>query len=192
MQRRYAAFCTHYGCKAVFCNASAGNEKGPALGQVGYIRRNALIPQDQGCADPEDVQQAIDRVCAARNARTLTGRERSIAEDFERERVHLLSLPQQDMEVGECRLVRVSSFSPVRFEGNEYSVPAGLEGRELTLRTLPGCGAAVSARQLRGRALPPHAQRPDRGRSGSSSAQTAGAATIHRRSRRGQSRGAGA
>ena len=42
------------------------------------------------------------------------------------------------MEVGECRLVRVSSFSRVRFEGNEYSVPAGLEGRELTLRTLPG------------------------------------------------------
>ena len=42
------------------------------------------------------------------------------------------------MEVGECRCLRVSGLPRVRFEGNEYSVPAGLEGRELTLRTLPG------------------------------------------------------
>ena len=42
------------------------------------------------------------------------------------------------MEVGECRCLRVSGFPRVRFEGHEHSVPAGLEGRELTLRTLPG------------------------------------------------------
>ena len=138
MQRRYAALCSHYGCEGVFCNARQGHEKGLVEGQVGYLRRHALTGREQGFASLEAVQQALDQACAERNARTLRGRERSIAEDFERERVRLLSLPQADMEVGECRCVRVSGFSRVRFEGNEYSVPAGLEGRELTLRTLPG------------------------------------------------------
>ena len=196
MQRRYAALCAHYGCQAVFCNARAGNEKGHALGQVGYIRRNALIPQDQGFADPEDVQQAIDRVCAERNARTLTGRERSIAEELARERRQLLPLPQQDMEVGECRLVRVSSFSRVRFEGNEYSVPAGLEGQELTLRTLPGvvrlclrgsCVAVHYRLTLRGRiadALAHHLLRLlERPRSIAYAAVVRAVVPVHERSR---------
>ncbi|WP_186725966.1 transposase [Rummeliibacillus sp. SL167] len=46
-QESFLALQTHYLFKAEFCNVRSGNEKGRVEGSVGYVRRNALVPEPE-------------------------------------------------------------------------------------------------------------------------------------------------
>lgn len=121
LNERYARLAAHYGFRAVSCNAHAGREKGLVEGLVGCIRRNFAAAQEREYATLEEAQAGLRQFLKRRAQSVLRGRERSIAADFERERPHLLALPEHEPEVTACRSVRVSAFSRVRFESNEYS-----------------------------------------------------------------------
>jgi transposase len=41
---RLIAFRSHWGFQTDFCNPARGNEKGGVEGEVGYFRRNHLVP----------------------------------------------------------------------------------------------------------------------------------------------------
>src|SRR5437868_12016566 len=41
---RLIAFRSHWGFQTEFCNPARGNEKGGVEGEVGYFRRNHLVP----------------------------------------------------------------------------------------------------------------------------------------------------
>src|SRR5690606_32576672 len=46
-QESFLALQAHYLFKAEFCNVRSGNEKGRVEGSVGYVRRNALVPEPE-------------------------------------------------------------------------------------------------------------------------------------------------
>lgn len=46
-QESFLALQAHYLFKAEFCNVRSGNEKGRIEGSVGYVRRNALVPEPE-------------------------------------------------------------------------------------------------------------------------------------------------
>ena len=52
---RLIAFRSHWGFQTEFCNPARGNEKGGVEGEVGYFRRNHLVPvpkvKDLGCVE---------------------------------------------------------------------------------------------------------------------------------------------
>ncbi len=84
---RLIAFRSHWGFQTEFCNPARGNEKGGVEGEVGYFRRNHLVPQrffmDQkiawasahigvtsvGCNDR--VRNLIGETCKLDNRRVL-------------------------------------------------------------------------------------------------------------------------
>ena len=58
---RIIAFRSHWGYQSEYCNPASGNEKGGVEGELGWFRRNLLVP----------VPEAID--LAALNQQVLAG-----------------------------------------------------------------------------------------------------------------------
>ena len=59
---RLIAFRSHWGFQTEFCNPARGNEKGGVEGEVGYFRRNHLVPVPQ-VKDLAELNQHLLRGC---------------------------------------------------------------------------------------------------------------------------------
>ncbi len=126
---RFIAFRSHWGFEAVFCNPARGNEKGWIEGEVGYFRRNHLVPVPQVASDEELNRLLLDGSRAEQGRRT--GRTISVGEAMAQERPHLLPLAAEGFPLAETSFVRVNGQGCVKVRGNWYSapLPAGSEAR---------------------------------------------------------------
>jgi len=113
---------SHYLFEHRFCNPDSGNEKGNVEGEVGFSRRNYLVPIPD-VADFDELNAELLRRCEERKKDRIRGRDRCIGERFEEERGHLLPLPSYPMEACARLSSRVSSLLLVRFDCNDYSAP---------------------------------------------------------------------
>lgn len=135
-QAGYAALAAHYGFEAVFCNPASGNEKGLVEGLVGYIRRNVCVPVPK-VKSLEELNRMLQEKCLNYLSHQIRGKEASVGEMLTREREKLYPLPGYPFDACKRAAGRVDRFCTVRFDTNNYSVPAAYCGREVSVKAGP-------------------------------------------------------
>lgn len=139
-QAGYAALSAHYGFETVFCNPAAGNEKGLVEGLVGYIRRNVCVPIPK-----METMDALNRMllekCESYLSHQIRGKPASVGEMLVQEQGELYPLPGYPFDPCKRTSGRVDRFCTVRFDTNNYSVPAAYCGKEVSDRKR--CGSIV-------------------------------------------------
>jgi hypothetical protein len=119
---RFVAFRSHWGFESSFCTPGEGHEKGGIEGEVGFFRRNHLVPVPS--ARNLDELNAMLRVgCRNDETRTIDGRQQTVGEALAIERDHLLPMPSEGFDLVEVSFARVDGLRRVRVRTNAYSVP---------------------------------------------------------------------
>jgi transposase len=119
---RLIAFRSHWGFQTEFCNPARGNEKGGVEGEVGYFRRNHLVPVPQ-VERLEELNQLLLDACQADEQRRIAGKPHTVGEAMQIEREHLLPLAAEGFELAETSFPRVDSKGCVKVRTNCYSTP---------------------------------------------------------------------
>src|SRR5215207_3114953 len=120
---RFVAFRSHWRFAAEFCTPSEGHEKGGVEGEVGYFRRNHLVPVP-AVADLDALNALLLAGCRADEARTLDGRSEAVGVAMAAERDHLLRPAAEGFELAEVTFPLVDKQGCVTVKTNAYSVPA--------------------------------------------------------------------
>jgi len=119
---RFIAFRSHWGFETEFCNPARGNEKGGVEGEVGYFRRNHLVPVPR-VESLEELNQLLLDGCRADEQRRIAGQAQTVGEAMRIEREHLLPLPAEGFELGETSFPVVDGKGCVKARTNCYSTP---------------------------------------------------------------------
>jgi transposase len=126
---RFVVMRSHYLFKAVFClpGEQGAHEKGGIEGEVGWFRRNRLVPVPEVSCWEE-----LEQLCLAGSAselrRRLDGRTRTVGEDWVEERTRLRGLPSEPLETRLRLSAEVDQKGRVSVLSNRYSVPVLLSG----------------------------------------------------------------
>ncbi len=129
---RWTAFRSHYGLEALYCQPGirGAHEKGGVEGQIGWFRRNHLVPVPE-VATLAELNSMIEQWDEADNAWRIRSRPRTIGEYFEVEQPLLAPLPEEPFETGRLFTLRVDRYSQISVRTNRYSVPVRLIGRSV-------------------------------------------------------------
>jgi hypothetical protein len=119
---RLIAFRSHWGFQTEFCNPARGNEKGGVEGEVGYFRRNHLVPIPQA-TNLEELNQQLRSYCQQDEQRRIAGKAMPVGEAMRIEREHLLPLATEGFELAEISFPTVDSKGCVKVHTNFYSAP---------------------------------------------------------------------
>jgi transposase len=132
---RWTAFRSHYGIDAFYCQPGlqGAHEKGGVEGQIGWFRRNHLVPVPEG-ESFEQLNTMVDEWDAADDARRIGTRPHTIGEHFAVEQPQLAPLPDEEFETGTWLTPRVDRFSQVTVRTNRYSVRVRLVGRQVRVQ----------------------------------------------------------
>lgn len=86
------------------------HEKGGVEGQIGWCRRNHLVPEIESF---EQLNALVDAWDAVDDARCIGTRKQTVGEHFEIEQPRLAPLPDEPLETGIWLTPRVDRFSRV-------------------------------------------------------------------------------
>lgn len=126
---RFVVLRSHYLFRAVFCRPGkqGAHEKGGIEGEVGWFRRNRLVPVPEVSGWAE-----LEQLCLAGSAseltRRLAGRTRTVGQDWAEERTRLRGLPAEPLETRLRLSAEVDQKGRVPVLSNRYSVPVLLSG----------------------------------------------------------------
>ncbi len=166
----------HYHFAPKPCAPYRGNEKGKVERAIRYLRHSFFAARRYSSLDDLNAQLAewIDRVAAAR-PRPQDPDRTSVRDAFAEERPRLLPLPEHPFACDVARAVRSGKTPYVRFDLNDYSIPAELVRKPLTLvasdltcacSTAPSKSPATRAATIAAaRSRSPRTSRPSRRRS---------------------------
>lgn len=128
---RWTAFRSHYGIEAFYCQPGiqGAHEKGGVEGQIGWFRRNHLVPIPEVDSLAE-LNGRVDAWDEADDARRIGSRARTVGEHFTTEQPLLAQLPNEPFETGRWFTPRVDRYAQVAVRMNKYSVPARMVGRQ--------------------------------------------------------------
>ncbi|MDX3845584.1 IS21 family transposase [Streptomyces europaeiscabiei] len=129
---RWTAFRSHYGIESMYCRPGleGAHEKGGVEGQIGWFRRNHLVPVPE-VASLAELNAMVERWDVEDDERRIRSRPRTIGEYFAVERPLLQPLPDEPFETGRLFSLRVDRYAQVSVRTNRYSVPVGLIGRSV-------------------------------------------------------------
>jgi len=133
MQARYAAMAAHYAFDCDFCNISAAHEKGLVEGLVGWARRNIFVPIPR-VETIDELNVEVHKRCLAYRKHKISGREQTVGEMALTAREAMVRLPPYSFDPGRIVTGMVNSFSTLRFECNNYSVPVQYAGKEVSVK----------------------------------------------------------
>jgi transposase len=120
---RIIAFRSHWGYRSEYCNPASGNEKGGVEGELGWFRRNWLVPVPEAI-DLDALNQHILDACLENRSRTIIGRGMTIGRAGEQEREHLSPLAEEGFPIHELLYpLLVDSKGRVKVKTNWYSTP---------------------------------------------------------------------
>ena len=122
LQESYEKFRAYYNFMPVFCNPGQGHEKGGVEGLVGYARRNYMVP----IPEADSLEELNEKLLAAAHSygdHRVAGREHTVRELYEKEKTHLLTLPEAFGNL-ETRTGKIDKYSTVLVDKNRYSVPS--------------------------------------------------------------------
>lgn len=132
---RLIAFRSHWGFQSEFCNPARGNEKGGVESEVGYFRRNHLVPVP--CVESlDELNQILLDGCGREERRWIAGKSHMVGEAMRIEREHLLALPAEGFELAETSFPVVDSKGCVKVRTNWYSTPLK-PGTQARVKLLP-------------------------------------------------------
>lgn len=126
-QESFRKFHSYYSFEPRFCNVASAHEKGGVEGNIGYVRRNYLVPIPR--ADSiDELNEQVTGDCLAYGCHRVQGREKTVNELFEEEKEHLLTLPDHPFSNIQTVESRVDHYSTVILDKNRYSVPTEYAG----------------------------------------------------------------
>lgn len=127
---------SHYLFESRFCTPGQGHEKGGVESDVGYSRRNFLVPLPN-VADFDELNRLLVAACAEDDLRIVERCDQSIAERWEAERPQLRPLPAHSFACCKSVEATLNGYGLVSFDTNRYSVPADKACKQLTVRAYP-------------------------------------------------------
>lgn len=116
----FKRFVEHYRIEPVFCNTSAGWEKGNVECKVGYERRNMFVPVPT-ILDFGQFNKKLFECCEKDMQREHYQKELLIAELFEADRHAMLPLNPIDYKVCRFHTAKSDKYGKIMFETNLYS-----------------------------------------------------------------------
>jgi transposase len=135
-QETFTRFRSHYLFESRFCTPGQGHEKGGVESDVGYARRNFLVPMPE-VADFDALNQLLLSSCQEDGLRRVERSDQTIGERWQAELPHLHPLPRHAFACCTSREVTLNGYGQVSLETNRYSVPADKARKEMTLRAYP-------------------------------------------------------
>jgi transposase len=135
-QHTFITFRSHYLFESHFCTPGQAHEKGGVELDIGYVRRNFLVPVPR-VAGWAELNQQLGESCLRDTARQLRGEPATIAAMWDMEKAALLPLPAHDYPPCSCHPVKADAYSLVTFQTNQYSVPVAYAGKQLVLQAYP-------------------------------------------------------
>ena len=132
---RLIAFRSHWGFQMESCNPARGNEKGGVEGEVGYFRRNHLVPVPK-VKDLGEFNAYLRACCQQDEQRRIHGKPHTVGEAMRIERAHLLPLASEGFDRAETSFPVVDGQGCVKVRTNRYSVPLRA-GNRTEARLLP-------------------------------------------------------
>lgn len=129
----YRALAAHYVFTPVFCNIASGHEKGLVEGLVGYIRRNFFVPVPH-VRTIEELNDMLTEAAKKYRDHMIDGQAETVGTKYETARKAFRPLPPFKFDTAVKAEVRADSFSMVKYDGNRYSVPYHLSGKEVTVK----------------------------------------------------------
>jgi len=132
---RFIAFRSHWGFAADFCTPSAGHEKGGVEGEVGYFRRNHLVPVPQ-TSDFASLNEFLLESCKEDQKRLIGERSQSVGLLMSLEQADLGPLAEEGFELADLSWPRVNSSGCVKAGTNSYSAPLR-PGTQVRVSLLP-------------------------------------------------------
>ena len=120
---RIIAFRSPWRYQIEYCNPASGHEKGGVEGELGWFRRNCLVPIPEA-TNLAEFNEDLLRLCGQNRQRTVSGHDRSGEAATQYERPLLTPLAPEGYPIEEIldSLV-VGSQSRVKAKGNWYSAP---------------------------------------------------------------------
>jgi hypothetical protein len=127
---RWTAFRSHFGIDAAYClpGIEGAHEKGGVEGQIGWFRRNHMVPVPE-VAPLGELNAMIEHWDEEDERRRIGSRPRLVSEYFAVERPLLQPLPDEPFETGRLLSLRVDRFSQISARTNRCSMPVRLIGR---------------------------------------------------------------
>jgi transposase len=119
---RFIAFRSHWRFAAEFCTPGEGHEKGGVEGEVGYFRRNHLVPVPEA-VDLDALNALLLAGCREDEVRVLDGRTEPVGAALAVERDQLLPCACEGFELAEAVFPLVDKQGCVAVKANLYSVP---------------------------------------------------------------------
>jgi transposase len=133
---RVIAFRSHWGFRSEYCNPASGHEKGGVEGELGWYRRNLLVPVPEA-RDLAHLNEKLLAACIASRTRTISGRATTVGEAFHLEQPHLLPLVEENFGIHETIYpLMVDGKGRVKVKTNWYSAPLW-PGLRITARVWP-------------------------------------------------------
>jgi len=133
-QESFKAFSAHYAYEASFCNPAEGHEKGLVEGLVKYMRLNMLVPIP-AMASWEDLNEYLLARCSKYiKEHKVDSHSLRVNDEYYQEKAALTPLPGRPFEAAKIVEAKVSYFCTVRFDTNQYSVPAKWVGYTVTVK----------------------------------------------------------
>ncbi|WP_191297566.1 IS21 family transposase [Lentzea cavernae] len=132
---RWTAFRSHWGIEPWYCRPGeiGAHEKGGVEGEIGWFRRNHLVPVPE-VESLAELNESIDHWDLQDMDRRIGSRPRTFGEMFAAEKPLLQALPVEPFETGRWFTPRVDRYSQISVRTNRYSVPVRLIGRRLRVQ----------------------------------------------------------
>ncbi|WP_099252134.1 IS21 family transposase [Mycobacterium sp. shizuoka-1] len=129
---RWVAFRSHFDLDAFYCQPgiTGAHEKGGVEGDIGWFRRNHLVPVPE-VSSLRELNDLIDDYDRADDDRRIGHRAHTVAESFSAEHQLLKPLPVEPFETGLWLTPRVDRYAQITVRTNRYSVPSRLIGRQV-------------------------------------------------------------
>lgn len=129
---RWVAFRSHWSVDPFYCQPGlqGAHEKGGVEGQIGWFRRNHLVPVPE-VESLAELNTLVDAWDVADENRRIGARPRTVGQMFALETPLLRRLPAESFETGRWFTPRVDRFSQISIRTNRYSVPVRLIGRRV-------------------------------------------------------------
>lgn len=135
-QTDFVRFRSRYLFDSRFCTPAQGHEKGGVESDVGYSRRNFLVPPP-AVADFDELNEHLLAACSADDLRIVDRQTQAIGVCWQAEQPQLRPLPAHPFACCVSREVTLNGYGQVTFETNRYSVPADKARKHLTMRAYP-------------------------------------------------------
>ncbi len=135
-QASFIQFRSHYLFDSHYCTPGVPNQKGGVEHNVGYARRNFLVPLAE-VASFAQLNEHLGAKCLQNEQRQVEGQKVTIAQAGQQELPHLRPLPAQDYPCCRSLTVSLNPYSQVVVDTNRYSVPTDQAGPELVAKVHP-------------------------------------------------------